>query len=243
MKQICTVSDVKRLGTILCLGAHPDDETFMAGGLLAAAAQNGQQVICVTATKGEKGIQDEKRWPHERLGEIRQTELQRALDLLGVQNHYWLPYTDGACEKVDSNEAASLLRPIFEKHQPDTVLTFGPDGLTGHPDHAAMPGWATEALQTMDQQPAIYHAVVPQDLYEEYLHDMDKQLNIFFNIEEPPLQSDEKCAIALKLPRELCRLKCDALFLMESQTGGLFHQYDNDTICSAWAKEVFIIAK
>ena len=75
---IKTTDDIKHLGTILFVAAHPDDETFNAGGILAAAARNGQTVIVVTATKGEGGVQDESRWPADSLGDIRAKELKQA---------------------------------------------------------------------------------------------------------------------------------------------------------------------
>ncbi len=46
MKQIHNFEDIKKLGTILSVWAHPDDETFTCGGILATAVKNGQQVVC-----------------------------------------------------------------------------------------------------------------------------------------------------------------------------------------------------
>ncbi len=57
MKQLLTQSDVAQLGTILGIWAHPDDETWSSAGLMAMAADNGQRVVCVTATYGENGVQ------------------------------------------------------------------------------------------------------------------------------------------------------------------------------------------
>ena len=57
------------LGTILGVWAHPDDETYLTAGLMARAADDGERVVCVTATKGEGGSWDEKRWPSETMGE------------------------------------------------------------------------------------------------------------------------------------------------------------------------------
>lgn len=59
--QITKQDDVKQLGRIMGIWAHPDDETWCAAGLLAMAADNGQDTCCVTITKGELGVQDESR--------------------------------------------------------------------------------------------------------------------------------------------------------------------------------------
>lgn len=109
--QIHNSEDVRQLGTILSIWAHPDDETFCAGGLLAAAVNNGQTVACITATRGEAGVQDEARWPAEQLGDIREKELKAALKELGITNHHMLHYADGECAAVDSKAANKKLHP------------------------------------------------------------------------------------------------------------------------------------
>src|SRR5947207_1873194 len=107
MQQIKTSDDIKQLGTILSVWAHPDDESFSCAGIMAAAIQNGQSVACITATKGEDGVQDESRWPAEQLGEIRAHEMDEALDILGCHNHNWLGYHDGRCQEISADEAVA----------------------------------------------------------------------------------------------------------------------------------------
>ncbi len=102
---ICTPSDIKKLGTIMSVGAHPDDETFMAAGIMATAVRNGQPVICVTATRGEAGSQDPVKWPTQTLGEVRTKELAAALGIIGAPKHYWLDYPDGGCQNVPDKKA------------------------------------------------------------------------------------------------------------------------------------------
>ena len=55
-------------GPILSIWAHPDDETYLAGGLMATARDQGQRVVCVSATAGEHGTADPVTWPPDRLG-------------------------------------------------------------------------------------------------------------------------------------------------------------------------------
>ena len=79
--------DPARLGTILSVRAHPDDETYLAGGLMAAARDLGQRVVCASATAGEHGTDDPDRWPPERLGRVRRWEAAAAMAVLGVVMH------------------------------------------------------------------------------------------------------------------------------------------------------------
>ena len=76
---------------MLVVWAHPDDETYLVGGLSAALTDAGQRVVCVTASRGEAGGTDPD------LADIRTAELDTALALLGVTEHHWLDYPDGGC--------------------------------------------------------------------------------------------------------------------------------------------------
>ena len=117
------------LGTILSIWAHPDDETYLAAGVMADAARKGQRVVCVTATRGEKGSLDEERWPLETLGVVRQAELERCMAILGIDDHRWLDYVDGELESVATAEGVGRVAELLDGVGPDTVLTFGPEGM------------------------------------------------------------------------------------------------------------------
>lgn len=213
---IASTTDIGKLGTILSVWAHPDDETFAVGGIIAAATNNGQKVVCITATRGEAGVQDEARWPAKRLGAIREKELQQALKILGVKDHYQLGYPDGGCAGVDTNQAVQRIASLIETFKPDSILTFGPDGLTGHDDHKTVSNWTRLARNTVQSKATLYHVVCT---YEQYaaMQEADKKLNIFFNIDEPPLRAEQDCAVCIKLPDELFERKRSALEAMPSQ--------------------------
>ena len=138
--------DFASLGTILGVWAHPDDEAYLSAALMAQAVRAGSRVMCVTATRGEAGSQDELRWPPEKMAEIREAELMATLRVLGVTEHRWLDYIDGTCAEVDEDEATAKVAAIFDEVQPDSVLCFGPDCQTGHPDHIATHRWTTRAF-------------------------------------------------------------------------------------------------
>ena len=138
-----------QLGTILSVWAHPDDETYLCGALMARAVQAGSRVVCVTATRGELGSPDEDRWPPgATLAAVRTEEMEQALAALGVTEHHWLDYPDGHCAEIPDDEAIARLIGLLTDVRPDTVLTFGPDGMTGHPDHISVSRWTTAGCAT-----------------------------------------------------------------------------------------------
>lgn len=236
-----TADDIKKLGTILGVWAHPDDESFCAGGLIAQAVKNGQNVICVTATKGEAGVQDPK-WADTDLSNVRDKELQNALDILGVNEQKWLGYHDGHCKDCDQREATAKIAKYIEKYQPDTIITFGEDGMTGHDDHACVSKWASAAAENARKKPIVYQVANTKDHYEKFLKQLDETLNIFFNIDEPRLVDAKDCALVFELSPELQEVKIDALAAQVSQTEKMMQSFDRDFLEKAFGLEAFIRA-
>src|SRR3712207_5491012 len=138
-------SAVSRLGTVLGIWAHPDDEVYLSGGLMALARDHGQRVACVTATLGEHGTPDPERWPPRRLAAARQLELRASLAVLGVAEHHLLHLPDGGCADQPFDTVVDRLVRIVDEVRPDTILSFGPDGFTGHSDHRTVSAWAAAA--------------------------------------------------------------------------------------------------
>ena len=224
MKCIRTSEDISKLGTILGVWAHPDDETFAMGGIMASAVNNGQKVICITATRGEKGVRDQSRWPAEELGNIRTQEFTRAMEILGVTEFYWLDFPDGDCSNISDKSAVEQIMGYVEKYRPDSIFTFGTDGLTGHPDHCCMSGWTTQAIKLCDSKANIYHHAQTHSQYEALL-EVDKRFNIFFNIDKPVVCESGDCAICFELNDELYELKYNALAAMPSQFEAILNEF------------------
>lgn len=239
MNQIITEDDIRKLGTILSVWAHPDDESFLAAGIIATAVRNGQIVACVTATKGEQGVQDERRWPAAQLGAIRKEELTAALRIIGVSKHHWLAYHDGECADVDKAKAATDVWQFIETYKPDTILTFGHDGWTGHSDHQAVSVWVTDAVKQATKKPQVYHVIGSKENYDNYLKLADEKLNIFFNIDKPPIYENDQCDICFNLPKEICAKKRQALAAQPSQTTMMFELFDQSFIDKTWSVECF----
>ena len=230
---------VPDLGNILGIWAHPDDETFSSAGIMVLALDNGQEVACLTATKGEVGIQDSKRWPQEKLAEIRAMELGAAFKVLGVENHHWLGYKDGDCHNVDFNEALSKIRGFIDDFKPDTILTFGPDGMTGHTDHQTVSLWATEIGKQLKIR--VLHATLTHEMYDNH-RAADDELNIFFNIDRPSLCYQEECTVYIRLDEALIDKKLNALKAMPSQTEKMINTLGENTVRSMISEEAFVLA-
>lgn len=230
---------IQDLGTILGVWAHPDDEMFTCAGIMAAAIDNGQNVACITATKGELGVQDPERWPPQHLAEIRTRELEDSYRLLGVQAHHWLGYPDGGCHEVNEREAIAKLEVFIEQYSPDTIVTFGPEGMTGHSDHQAVSRWATKAGKAKAVR--VLHAVLTPSMHEA-TKEADEMFNMFFNIDQPPIVPEEACAVVMYLEGDLLQKKCDALAAMESQTAKLIEFLGHERLCAMNAEEAFVLA-
>lgn len=133
---------------LMCVLAHPDDESMGTGSTLARYASEGVETFLVTATRGEKGWMgnvSEDPGPNA-LGRIRQAELIAAVQVLGIQQVYFLDYIDGELDQVDASEAIQKITGYIRLVRPQVVITFGPDGSYGHPDHIAISQYTTAAI-------------------------------------------------------------------------------------------------
>ena len=124
---------------VLGIFAHPDDETVCAGGTLAKYAAAGADVRVVSWTKGGAGqIRDAAVATRATLAKVRERELHRAGRELGLVETRCLDLEDGTLDRIDPGELVALATSQLEELRPDVVITFGPDGFSGHPDHAAV---------------------------------------------------------------------------------------------------------
>jgi LmbE family N-acetylglucosaminyl deacetylase len=225
------------LGTILSVWAHPDDESYCCAGLMADAIARGRRVVCVTATRGELGSSDETRWPPgPLLAELRTRELAASLAELGVTEHIWLDYADGGCADIEEAAAIARLRDIAEQVQPDTVLTFGPDGATWHPDHMAVSRWTTSAVRGTGAE-VHYTSITPQ-WYELVSRYVDPSM-VMMADKEPLVHSVEALSIHAVLDRALLDAKERAMRRQESQIGPMLALLGEDNFRRLLAEESF----
>jgi LmbE family N-acetylglucosaminyl deacetylase len=133
---------------IACVFAHPDDETFCVGGIVAKYAAAGVPIDLFCATNGDAGksasVPVSSR---DELAEIRRRELREAANVLGISTVEMPGYRDGELVQADSAKLTGDIVAFIRRTRPTVVLTFGPEGApTGHADHRAVSRAATAAF-------------------------------------------------------------------------------------------------
>ncbi|GAA4364653.1 PIG-L family deacetylase [Nocardioides caricicola] len=229
--------ELSDLGTVLTVWAHPDDETYLVGGLAAVRLDSGARTVCVTATRGEAADPDASPGERVALGALRTRELDRALALLGVHEHHWLDYPDGRCAEVDPGEAAARLACVLDDVRPDTVITFGPDGFTGHPDHRAVSGWVDRALTLSSLRPLLLHPVAVEPAVDPAL---DEDFGVF-ELGRPRICTSDELALSVPLAGAALDRKVEALLAQESQTAGLVSAVGHERFRAWVATERFAV--
>jgi len=152
---------------LLAVFAHPDDESFRPGGTLALLARRGVRVQVLTATRGGAGSRgNPPLCAPEELPALREAELRCACKALNLLPPILLDYLDGQLEKADHERLAAQILQIVKEVRPQVMLTFGADGLSGHPDHIAIGLAAAEAFRRAEEVAALYTVAVPRSLAE-----------------------------------------------------------------------------
>jgi LmbE family N-acetylglucosaminyl deacetylase len=133
---------------LMCVLAHPDDESLGTGGVLAKYASEGIGTYVVTATRGERGRFDDTGVSPgpEIVGRAREGELQAAAKELGVREVALLGYCDAELDRAEEADAAEKIAEHLRRIQPHVVLTFDPYGAYGHPDHIAVSQLTASAI-------------------------------------------------------------------------------------------------
>lgn len=135
---------------LLGVFAHPDDESLGNGGTFVRYAREGVETYLLTATRGQRGwfgAPDENPGI-EALGALREQELRRAAAILGVRELTLLDYVDGDLAEAAPREIIRQIADYLRRIRPHVVITFGPDGAYGHPDHIAISQFTTAAIVT-----------------------------------------------------------------------------------------------
>jgi len=133
---------------LLCVFAHPDDESMGAGGILIKYSLEGVQSFLLCATRGERG------WPADPqtnpgmavLGQMREAELFCAAEALGISQVDFLDYLDGDLDQAPPGKIIPEITAYIRKVRPQVVITMPPDGIYGHPDHIAISAFTSAAV-------------------------------------------------------------------------------------------------
>src|SRR5215207_2164463 len=231
------VDQVAGLGRIVTVWAHPDDESYLVGGVMAIARWLGQPVTCVTATNGDFAETEHAR---RIIGERRRGELDIALDVLGVADRLLLDLGDGRCHTAHSEHVIATIAGVIAQRRPDTVITFGPDGFTGHGDHRAVSAWTTAAVAFAGSDARVlFPTATPA------IHATEADVNERFSVFDrglPRLHDEHELAVALHLEGPWLDRKLAALRAHVSQTAPLIDAIGLDRYRAYVANECFVTA-
>ena len=134
--------------SILLVFAHPDDESSGVSGTVKKYTSMGVPVDLITATCGQKGSRVDVP-ENVDTGTAREAELRKAAAVMGIRNIYLLGYMDGELHKANMDGLVKQLTHIMQQVEPEIVITFGPDGISGHLDHITVGKAATRAFKQL----------------------------------------------------------------------------------------------
>ena len=167
-RQLVTVSNL--IGrTVLAVFAHPDDESLACGGTLARLSDSGTRVVVLCASRGCRGTVSDPTLMHgDDLGPVREEELRRAIDILGVADVEILDHPDGDLYWANVQRFQAEIAAAITNHGADAVITFGDDGLYWHPDHIGVHKRTLEAVLTLgDAAPSLYYVTMPTGIMRQ----------------------------------------------------------------------------
>lgn len=229
-----------RLGTILAVFAHPDDETYLAGGVMAAARAAGQRVVSVSLTAGERGTADPVSWPPARLAATRRWEAAAAMAALGVMEHHVLDHRDGELDRDDAL-ARSRIGAMIDTVDPDSILTFGPDGATFHPDHIATHHLVTAAWERRGCRARLLYTAAPASFLDRYAERMESW-GMYMTAERPAGVDELDLDLYLDLVGPDLDRKLVALRSMATQTAPVIAALGIEVYRDFVAEEAFVAA-
>jgi N-acetyl-1-D-myo-inositol-2-amino-2-deoxy-alpha-D-glucopyranoside deacetylase len=242
------------LRRLLLVHAHPDDETLSTGGTIARYAAAGVHVTLVTCTLGEEGeiIPESFRQlaagAADQLGGYRVGELRTACAALGVSNHRFLGgigrWRDSGMVGTEANahprafvasqlaEQAVALAEILAEVRPQVVITYGPDGGYGHPDHIRAHEVTMAACAGRYEVKRVYYTVTSARATERGLAALSQVDDLPFRLPEPgelPVTPDSRITTTVRvadvLPAKLRALRAHATQVNVWQGDGGEHCY------------------
>jgi LmbE family N-acetylglucosaminyl deacetylase len=244
--------------------AHPGDEAFGFGGAIASAAADGAYVVLVCATRGwfdprlagkspapggkNRDVKlDAVTWRN--LDTVREDELRRSVALLGVRVVRMLDYAEGELDRADFDHLVGRLVEPIRMHQPQVILTFGPDGVTGDSDHGVV-SRAVTAAYDRSALPLAYEDDIEEDQVAwraaKLYHLVVPPSSLSLLGERAPTEtygSGASPSVTLELG-ELAKLKLAAISRHVSQTGsgGPFHDWGAEARDAFLATEHYRLA-
>ncbi len=140
---------------VLAVFPHPDDEVFVAGGLLHQCSTHNIQTTLAIFTKGEKGTPDASAMTE--LKKIRSQELKQSAQLLRIKKLIHHDMGDGELEHKKRGLTKKMME-LMATVRPHLVITYDLSGLYGHPDHVALSEITTRVVQRYHPHTHLWYA-------------------------------------------------------------------------------------
>ncbi len=218
--------------TLLGVWAHPDDEAYLSAATMNRVVSSGGRVVLATATRGERGGNDDP----QLLAEVRERELRRAMSIIGVDDVRLLGYGDGECADADFDQAVRSIAALIDDVRPDVIVTFGPDGITHHPDHIAVSRWTTAAAAALGHDGLLYATMT--DEFARRHDDLHTELGVWMAGEPCPIPVADLALHVVPTRRERA-LKQRVLRAHASQISVLIDMIGDEVFDSWWVEEFF----
>ncbi|OGK17246.1 hypothetical protein A2690_02260 [Candidatus Roizmanbacteria bacterium RIFCSPHIGHO2_01_FULL_39_12b] len=215
--------------TLVCVFAHPDDESFGPGGTIALWSKK-YEITVICATAGEAG----QHGPYSKreIGNIRKKELQRSAKILGVKKVIFLGFKDGALCNANYHKLVEKAKEYIDKIKPDTLLTFEPRGVSGHIDHVTMSMVTSFIFERTNYIKSLYYYCLSEAK-------RDKFAGKYF-IYVPPGYNNSEIDLTVDI-KPVWKIKTKAMYTHNSQ------KHDADRVLSLTAdlpkEEHFLVLK
>lgn len=148
------------MSTIACIFAHPDDEAFGPGGTIAKLSQDNEiHIICCTdGDHQDKGLKN-----------IRDKELLASAKILGVKQVHFLDFVDGELSNNKYAQLAQAIKSELDQLQPEIIITFDENGVSGHLDHIAITSVVNWLFPKLNYFKKIMYFVNPKEISDKIL--------------------------------------------------------------------------
>lgn len=191
------------MGPVLCIFAHPDDEAFGPSGVIAKWARE-REVYLICATDGDAAFGE----GNGSLAKTRKQELLASANILGVKEVIFFDFADGSLSNSLYHKLESKIMEVVDRVNPEILLTFGENGISGHIDHIVCSMVSSFIFQKTKSIKEIWYNVILKNVSDRY-----KDYFIYFPDGEKKENVDEIVDIT-----DVLDLKIAAIKAHESQS-------------------------
>ena len=238
---------MKEALALLAAFAHPDDESFGPAATLAKYVVRGVRITLISATRGEAGeISDPQLATPETLGEAREEELRCACQVIGIQELRFLGYRDGQMSSYDPQEVEGRIVRAIREVRPQLVLTFGPDGISGHLDHITIGKATTDAFFSAGDEKSfsehMAEGLSPHKAEKLYYVAVPRSRFRAMSLDLPGTCDDRITTVIDVVPFLEVKKRALACHKTQLPPGNIFAQMSHEEMRKWWGKEYFVLA-